>query len=452
MSKKASANRYKTSESKDVVKLEQLTIYSNLSLIEDRVTTHEYKLLKDSNVDSVTFRSQVSGHLKPVKTPVYSDKVSVILDDGSRISGALCSYDSKMIKLIDSNDRLLILNKWMSIELENNSGHQLLSVPEIGTLRYVSRAIYWYPVYDLFLDLDNVKESNSSLSLSAIITNNSGDVLNIRKCLLMAGNAIMDYPKTENFSQMMMKRSIEDTDSFNSVSSDIANNSIDELISYNLEMFLMDGQTIIKPLLSYSPKRISKKYIIDVNIFNNKNSDDIIESRYSYIISSPLSKTSTNSSEELREQKRNQKGGENNIPLTTDLPAGYLRIYSKTKSDSNVLLASVKINRTSASGRIVAEIGSTTSVRAKFSISDSTDQIEESTNTRKKYTITNYNIEGKIFNDNKAKITCAVRMYVGSGSLIGSSNRISKKSQYIEWPMTIEPGITDVDLSFQLRH
>ena len=418
--------------------IDSLTIYPNIALVTTAATPPTHQLLSGFVTDSVTLRT-AKNRSRPItitaEKGMETQRMTVTIADGKQIKGYVKLVNGDTIHIVDTEGRTVIVRKWLSV-VSDTAPHDrpTVLITDQGTLRYMIESITWRPIYDLYLDSDPIISSPGTLSMAAQVTNETGLDLDIRHAVLLAGTAKIEHSSNNRYQTFAASRSMAKVSTDAQPDSTIG--EFDELLSYDIGEQLLNGQTIFKPLADYDVDRVTKKYVL--NLQTQAQSQQHIEADYGYTVST----------------------------VGTDLPAGIIRIYANSQELNTVmLLGSVHIPRTPATGQIETMIGSTSRIRAKVVNQSVTEDFVEANNKLKQYTegvksragsgfftITETHITGKAINDYEHQVPITLRYYIGSASILEASNEAVKRGTYAEWAVKLRPGVTPIDYRIKIKH
>jgi len=373
----------KKTDSKKLIKINKLIIYQQKTLVINNINDKDQELLLGTIEDSVTFFKQ-DGTISDATVMtnnnmidgkiLCNDTITVIDTNGNSITGEINSIEPKIISLINNKNELIYFKKWTHAIVPNTRHKRPLFVAkEQGILQYMVNSIMWTPVYHLYLDSENLEESqNGTLYFMALITNNTCNSIFSEKVVLVAANIKTDdsSPRRIYETQSLMPASTAKNNS------DVKQIPFSEMLTFPIKnsMTIM-GEKYLFPLFEYKINS-SKIYIVDLSNSYDFKDKKFIEFSYGYRIPD----------------------------IDQELPSGNLKIFARSSVlDTTLSLGSVQIQRTPKNTPLEIIVGRTSRIRAYVNKTDSNTIFEngnsDSINDKNKYTITKIKITGNIVND-----------------------------------------------------
>ncbi|XWV26319.1 biotin--protein ligase [Tupanvirus soda lake] len=414
--------------------IENLVIYPQKALVTTQFEPPQKILLPEFVKDSITFfneNGEISKASIFIDKDTYENKISknyeilVTLDDNSQVKGTVESVDPKIITIINEQNELIIIRKWKNAKmLSGRHSKPTILSKEMGTVQYIVNSIGWVPIYNLYLDNQNLEEANGLLYFMALINNSTGYNINAKNTILITGDTKMQTSsrsRSRNTKFTAMELSAVPS---NNEGENIEQMPLDELLTYNIKKQYLSGEEISFPIHIFDLKNITKKYIIDTNIYT-EGEKQYVEANYGYKI--PISEI--------------------------DLPAGLLRLFVKSSNlNTTLMLGSVNVLRTPKNTPMEIMLGKTPRIRAKLAKEINSTETENGIIKKIKYTTTNNRLYGVIINGTEKVQEVTLRDYIGNATIISADSEPIKKQGYLEWVFKIKPGELNINLNFQLKY
>ncbi|XWV25062.1 hypothetical protein QJ856_gp0715 [Tupanvirus deep ocean] len=416
--------------SDNVLYIENLVIYPKKALV-TTLNGPQNILLPGFVKDSIVLfnaNGEISRASVLTEKDTYENKISknneilVTLDDNSQIRGTVESIDPKLITIINEQNELIIIRKWKNATmLSSRHSKPAIISKEIGTAQYIVNSIGWVPIYNLYLDNQNLEEANGILYFMALINNSTGYDINIKNTVLITGDTQMQTSsssRSKKFSAMALSAAPLTNESEN-----FEQMPLEELLTYNIKKQHLLGDEISFPIHIFDLKNIIKKYIIDTNTYT-EGEKQYVEANYGY-----------------------------KIPIgDIDLPAGLLRLFVKSSNlDTTLMLGSVNVSRTPKGMPMDIMMGKTPRIRAKLAKEINSTEMQNGIVKKTKYTTTINKLYGVIINDTNKQQDVILRDYIGNATIISANLEPTKKQGYLEWIFKVKPGEFKFDLSYELR-
>ena len=415
---------------KKYIKIDSLLIYPQKAIVNVNSQTKETELLAGFVEDSVIFlnkdgslaESTINTNSDTFNEKLYQNaEVLVTTSDGEKVKGTIESFSPKIITIV-SDGNFMVIKKWKQIIIEKGRHNKpMVFTTEPGSLQYLVNTIVWSPIYNLYLDSDDLDKSNSGiLYVTASIVNKTGYNIIVGRTILVSGNLKMEDTIRQPIYAAQGLRSIgthEKTEPINEI-------PFAELLIFPInKKLLIQGERYSIPLYKYQIDA-KKIYQFDVNTYAN-NTNKFVEADHGYKLSL----------------------------VDRELPVGLLKIFAKSSELKTILLfGSVHIDRTPKDSPIEIMIGKTPRIRANFNRTDSSTNFEKGVINKTRYNITDIKIIGEITNDTNDEQEVTVRDWVGQNTILTIIPKPIRKMGYLEWYFILGPGTTPINISYQIRY
>lgn len=342
-------------------------------------------------------------------------EIVITNDDGSQTKGTVDSIDPKMISLLDQNNNLVLVKKWKSaILFSSRHSKPTFVYKNPGKLQYIANSLTWTPVYNLYLDSENLDDvENAKLYFMACISNKTGITITANNSVLVAGDLKMEDSSgpTYHTAAQAVRRSVaaEITENFTATEVPVS-----ELLSFPLKKPLkIIGEKYSFPISEYNIDSTKKIYIFDLSRnFAYEKNNQYIEANYGY-----------------------------NISINQELPAGILRIFAESSSlKTTMTLGSVRVERTAKDAPLEILLGKTSRVRANINKYSSSKEVENNIPLikKEKYYETTNQIMGKITNNTNKEQLIKIKDFVGDVEILSADGNPTKKMGYLEWQFDVK--------------
>lgn len=411
------------------IEINNLVVYPKKSFVQIKISS-DVELLRGFVEDSVVLikrNGDIGGTTIITNKNTIGDKISknekitVTMEDGGQVTGMVNGIDPKMLSLIDNDGKIHFIKKWIKAEMSDvRSNKPVFVCQDDGTLQYFVNSITWSPVYNLYLDSNDLdKDNTATLQFNALVNNNTGFSIKADNIVLVAGD-IKFEERRHDYTLSAMKMVASEAAPKEEFT--VLEKPVSEILTYPIQDAIkIEGEIFSFPILTHKTS-VKKLYII--NVENNYGKEKIfIEAQHGYTIPE----------------------------LEKEIASGKMTIF--TKSEIGTLsFGSIIINRTPKGTPFEIILGKTPRIRASINKEQTGTDVETGLINVKKYHTSKIRISGELVNDTETRQTVLIRDFIGSAELLMAKPMPKKKIGYLEWEIEVGKGTFAIDWTYEIKY